>query len=315
VTSRKAERLALASAGAVLALAAVASGMGARAGGISSLPRTGIRLAGLSVVVDVVALVAGSVAVIAGIALAVLVARRPRRSSDEFQIVLPPLGSPWSRAAAALVALGLIALPVALFIGARHVDAHNRTEQRLPSASITPHPSSTITAANASRHHRGSNPRRAVIIISVAVIVTAAGATGLHMARANATGQIAAAEVEQTSDEPGLAETAVASVAAARRSMAEPGSARSAVISAYVAMTRTLAGTGTPTDPALTPRRLLARAVRDGLVDVVPVGVIVDRFEAARFSHHPVTDDDRRRVESALDDVHRQLSTAPRRRT
>jgi hypothetical protein len=78
---------------------------------------------------------------------------------------------------------------------------------------------------------------------------------------------------------------------------------REAVLLAFAAAERRLAATPLARTPATSPREWLV-TVRGSAPDLgEPLGVLVGRYEIARFSHHPVGEADRRRALRALADL------------
>jgi hypothetical protein len=288
------------------------AGAAADAGGVNALSHASLRVPGESTGVHAVAFVMFGVAVAVLAAAALLLVRRPRRGSGERRVVSLPAGTRWDRAVAAAIALVVIAAPIVLLLLALHTRSGHTPQTATPRpASVTPGPARPSPPRPAAQPHQSG--RTGVDTTTVAILVSAAvAASAAVLLRRRGTGRAERGgdTGDVGPDDGSEVRLTEASVDAARQALAEPGSPRQVVIAAYVAMTKTL----TAADPAAattpTPRRVLARAADAGVVDVSAANTVVELFEKARFSRHPVTIADRDAAETALDVVRAQLSFA-----
>jgi hypothetical protein len=99
---------------------------------------------------------------------------------------------------------------------------------------------------------------------------------------------------------PGPLAEALAAGAQALREDPDP---RTAIIGCYVAMERSLAEAGSPAKAADTPAEVLARATAGGLVRSSCASTLTGLFRRARYSSHPMTEDDRAAAMEALAEV------------
>lgn len=95
------------------------------------------------------------------------------------------------------------------------------------------------------------------------------------------------------------------------RTLTDP---RAAVVAAYQAMTSTLAGEGLGPRPAETAYEHLARVLPEAPAGQAALSCLADRFAVARFSAHPVTEDDREIAIDALVQVRDAFGAADRGR-
>jgi hypothetical protein len=115
-------------------------------------------------------------------------------------------------------------------------------------------------------------------------------------------------------DEPENRDAAelASAVTAAETELAAPGDARAAIVAAYAAMAARLAAglarRGGPASVADTPTELLDRAARSGLVDGEAAATLTALFREARFSRHPMGEEQRRAAEQALAQVRDELA-------
>jgi hypothetical protein len=143
------------------------------------------------------------------------------------------------------------------------------------------------------------SPAGSLVVAGAVVLLLAATTAAVARGRsAGGAGEQAAAGDERA---PGSAAAATGAdlVEAAERAR-DP---REAVLLAFAAAERRLAATPLARPPATSPREWLV-TVRGSAPDLgEPLGVLVGRYEIARFSHHPVGEADRRRALRALADL------------
>jgi hypothetical protein len=148
-------------------------------------------------------------------------------------------------------------------------------------------------------HHAGGSswPVLALFI----VVALAAGAVTVYRRRRSAA-PVFADPQPVPAPEP-LAE-ALAAGAQALRENPDP---RTAIIGCYAAMERSLAKAGSPAKAADTPAEVLARATAGGLVSSSCASTLTGLFRRARYSSHPMTEDDRAAAMEALAQVRADL--------
>lgn len=286
----------------VLLAAAAATGAASRAGGITSISHGPLRLPGSTRLGDAALLAAAISTAVLLLTLVVLLLRRPRRGKAEERFIERPATSLWAQAAAVVFVLAVLAVPVATFIlSGRSASTLFSTHASLPAAHPTPRPRS-LSTPNRPPGHRGSGASSLAVILGIGAFAVA----GLVVLNLRPAPETHAKGEEEADDVSSLATATEYGVAAARRAVAAPGSARRAVIDSYVAMSSALARSLPANN--LTPRRLLDRAVGANLVAEPPARVVVSMFEKARFSSHPVSEDDRRQVERALASLQHDLT-------
>jgi hypothetical protein len=110
---------------------------------------------------------------------------------------------------------------------------------------------------------------------------------------------------------PELSEPLADALAAGEQALHAEPDPRSAIIGCYAAMERSLAEAGSPTQAADTPAEILARATAGGLVRSTWAGTLTGLFRRARYSSHPMTEDDRTAAMGALAQVRSDLGDAP----
>ncbi len=86
---------------------------------------------------------------------------------------------------------------------------------------------------------------------------------------------------------------------------------RSAVLMAYRSLETVLEKHGVPRQRSETPAEHLVRVLADLPLDTAPLVTLSQLYEEARFSAHPITADHQQSAAAALDQVRRQLSSAP----
>ena len=147
-------------------------------------------------------------------------------------------------------------------------------------------------------HHTGGSSWP-VLVLFIVVALVAAAVTVYRRRRAAA---LTFAEPEPVPPEP-LAEA----LAAGAQALREDPDPRTAIIACYAAMERSLADAGSPADAADTPAEVLARATAGGLVRSSCAGTLTGLFRRARYSRHPMTEDDRAAAMEALTQVRADL--------
>ena len=89
---------------------------------------------------------------------------------------------------------------------------------------------------------------------------------------------------------------------------------REAIVACFAAMERALSGFGrdvTPQD-ADTPEEVLRRGITGCQIPEPPARTLLELFREARFSTHPMGQDDRENADHALAEMRASLATAPR---
>jgi hypothetical protein len=291
-----------------LILVGSALGAAAHAGGVRALSHSPLLLPGAGTAVTTAAyvilvlLAVGCVLVIA-VGTSILV-RRPRRGSDEFRLVPPVVGGRWSRVGALLAALVLVLSVVALAVAALgHTNLTPRPAAVAPGT--TQSPPATVSSPPPSIAHARRSSGGAILAVGIATVAIVAA---IAVARPRG-GSRAPAKVDLTPT-PGQTDLEVAreGLEAAALALNRPGTARKAVIDAYVAMTVALEATV----PSLTPRGVLDRLVERGIADTTAADALVRLFEKARFSQHVITDQDRTSAQAALTIVRDSVASGSR---
>lgn len=285
------------------------AGLAARAGGVSGLPRTGWRLPWLHGTLTVILLVAAVAVAIAFVAFVALLARRPRRRRDQPPLpVLAPFGSRSGRIAAMVVAVAIVAVPVGFVVGAQPTGPSQPRRASVAAQPTVAPSAGTTRRPEAARPASAKQGSQAEVIALVALVAVAAAAALAAVVRGG--GQSAPKPPDETpppGDAAVVAEALAGGAAAAGRALADAArSPREAVIAAYGAMATSLAAHG-PLRSSDTPGRLLRRAGDLALIRPADGRVLVDLFERARFSPHPVTVGDQAAAEQALAAVLAQL--------
>lgn len=148
----------------------------------------------------------------------------------------------------------------------------------------------------------------AVLGIGLAILIAAAViAMLLRLRRAtetDITGAPAPALAEEAEDESALG----AAILAGRGAL--EGEARAAIIACYAAMEESLTQAGVPRLESDSPADLLTRATQRGVVDGPAPRRLARLFREARFSTHPMTDEDLEHAREALDAIVAQLGVA-----
>jgi hypothetical protein len=109
----------------------------------------------------------------------------------------------------------------------------------------------------------------------------------------------------------GGAEDALAeAVNAGQQALADSGDPRAAIIACYAAMEASLADGGLSRMKAETPSELLDRAVAAGLVPDEAARGLTDLFREARYSTHPMSEQQRDLAGAALDAIAAHLAAA-----
>lgn len=248
-------------------------------------------------------------AAVCGVAMIVAsVVRRPRRRrADEPLVQRLPLGSRWPAAVAFIIVLGGVAGVATALVATGRLRSSGSGGRPAPEN----HPATSAPRPTPHRpipHRQASGgPHDAVLLVAAAAIVVAVILLIVAARRARRqVGDLSAAD--ELASSPVSAELIQHTVARARRAIATPGSARAAVIDSYVAMSRGISEAGGKPMSRLTPRRMLEQSADAGLVDWENAEVVTTVFERARFSKSRITEDDRRRVETALERIQDPVS-------
>lgn len=163
---------------------------------------------------------------------------------------------------------------------------------------LNPRPHTAVVAGGGGAGHTGGSSWP-VLVLLIVVALVAAAVTVYRRRRAAA---FTFAEPEPVPPEP-LAEA----LAAGAQALREDPDPRTAIIACYAAMERSLADAGSPADAADTPAEVLARATAGGLVRPSCAGTLTGLFRRARYSRHPMTEDDRAAAMEALAQVRADL--------
>jgi hypothetical protein len=114
-------------------------------------------------------------------------------------------------------------------------------------------------------------------------------------------------EEDEVEDEETPPETVAAAVAAGRaavqdRTITDP---REAIVACFAAMERALAGVGGDVAPreADTPAEVLRRGLEGASLPAPPARTLLRLFQEARFSRHPLDEDDRSDADRALSEI------------
>ena len=267
-------------AAAVLLLVAIAA-IGLRAGGAFSAAENP-EILGLSWNV-VYWTIAGAEVVLAITGIAVLIARLiwGRKSDGQRR-----RRSVW----------GLLLLPLLVFGLAKLLRMRQRPAP--PRATGT----HGATAAGAVAHHPQGNPWPLLLLFAALAIA----AIALTSYRRRRSGPRPAPDEAADATAAPLA----AALAAGERALHEDADPRAAIIGCYAAMERSLADAGSPPRLADTPAEVLGRATASGLVRSAWAGTLTGLFRRARYSSHPMTEDDRTAAIGALAQVQADLGGA-----
>jgi hypothetical protein len=216
-----------------------------------------------------------------------------RRRSDEEPVSEPPqLHWAWKLATVLLTfALGA-ALVAAVVFGLGEAQ-HSAPLQRAAPA----HPSSGVSVPA-----RGGAPSFEIpswlpwVILAIVLTAVIAVAAWLLQQR-----------VQPTSDERSDQSATRAAVQAAIGVLGSVDDPRGAVIAAYAAMERTLAGHGVARSPAEAPREYLRRVLAASSATERDARTLTGLFEEARFSIHPISEHVREIALSALGSLQTRL--------
>jgi Domain of unknown function (DUF4129) len=144
-------------------------------------------------------------------------------------------------------------------------------------------------------HHTGGSSWP-VLVLFIVVVLAAAAVTVYRRSRSAAPAFAGPEPVPA----PGPLAEALAAGAQALREDPDP---RTAIIRCYAAMEHSLAEAGSPAKAADTPAEVLARATAAGLVSSSCASTLTGLFRQARYSSHPMTEDDRAAAMEALAEV------------
>src|SRR5215470_303660 len=148
-------------------------------------------------------------------------------------------------------------------------------------------------------HHTGGSSWP-VLVLFIAVALVAAAVTVYRRRRA------AALTLAETGPVP-APEPLAEALAAGAQALREDPDPRTAIIACYAAMEHSLADAGSPADAADTPAEVLARATAGGLIRSSCASTLTGLFRRARYSRHPMTEDDRATAMEALAQVRADL--------
>lgn len=109
---------------------------------------------------------------------------------------------------------------------------------------------------------------------------------------------------------PLRAEDLARAVSTSRTRLAETGSARNAVVAAWVHLQESVAATGLAAGHAQTPTEYLTDVLATWDVDRRALEELAGLYREARFSDHPILEDHRHRATAALDRIHAELTRA-----
>lgn len=279
----------------VILLVVTVAGLRARgpfsAAGNASLSSAAGRLA-----TGVLAAAEGAGAVVC-VLLLIMAFRRPRRrkrGDDPDHVPWTPLVPWWMRAFALLLALAVLAGPVALLI----IEAHGRQSQR---SGVPPalHP----VAPPAGPGHAGPPAATPAWLVVAGMAVALAVALTLAVAARHGP-----ARGTQPAERPPDSRSSLgASVLAGAEALHTGRDARQAIIACYAAMEQGLARAGSAPGAADTPAQVLARAAAAGLVRSSAAETLTILFRRARYSPHPVTTADRAAAADALERLRADL--------
>jgi len=148
-------------------------------------------------------------------------------------------------------------------------------------------------------HHTGGGSWP-VLVVFIVVVLASAAVTVYRRSRS------AAPLFADPESEPATGPLAEA-LAAGAQALREDPDPRTAIIGCYAAMERSLAEAGSPAKAADTPAEFLARATAGGLVRSSCASTLTGLFRRARYSSHPMTEDDRAAAMDALAQVRADL--------
>lgn len=118
---------------------------------------------------------------------------------------------------------------------------------------------------------------------------------------------------EPEPDEDGVEELEAlvsATSAEQRRRAAREEDPRNAVVACWVALEEAAAGSGLPRDPAETSLEFTSRVLARWQVRPSPLSELAGLYREARFSRHPVTEEQRERALATLALIHEDLQVA-----
>jgi len=214
-----------------------------------------------------------------------------------------------ARAAAALLATAAFGVSAALLLlsrggGAAPCHADDSCGERLATSVPTPTTLTPTPSPSRSLRPAGDEPGLptgllpAVAVLLILLAVSPLAWTAYRRISPPPAGEPPAGLT------PAMLRTAVEAAGYALRRGDGP---RDAVIDCYAAMEGALASAGAPLRRSDTPAQVLGRAAREGLIAGRDAEVLTDLFRTARFSRHPVTEDDVRRAQDALTGVRDHL--------
>jgi hypothetical protein len=209
----------------------------------------------------------------------------------------------------AILGAGMVALAVALLVNAHlHLTVKSQPKKLIPAPAFAPN--HAHCAPHQAKAVGGGLDIRWVlflllIIVIIAVVIVVLRRGGLGPGRGRA--PVPAAPIATDAD---TLREAISEGAAALRAGAFDD-ARKAIIACYVAMERSLADRGAARNEADTPDELLSRATQAGIVHGAAASRLTALFYEARFSSHPLGDDQHRQARQALDEIAASLDQPP----
>ena len=200
-----------------------------------------------------------------------------------------------------VLALGMIAVVVLLLIYA-HI--------HVPTGA-TPHTQPTVREnlpkpPAARKPSNSSAPVEAFLYGLLVVVLAAAVALSIWLSRRLRRFSPVRFDADVPEDSAGLRDA----VESGRSALQALDDARAAIIACYVAMERSLAERGTARADADTPDELLARATATGIVRGTAASRLTALFYEARFSSHPLGQEQRDAAARALDEIAAELHRA-----
>jgi uncharacterized protein DUF4129 len=208
------------------------------------------------------------------------------------------------RALRYLILAGLIAIPIALLLNANlHFKGRKLHIKQPPPYKQRLRPTPTSKPAHGTPVHLGWLPYALLALVVLAAVVVCLVLAARHKTALGGRGPY---DVDEEPDEELRA--AVESGRSALRSLDD---ARAAIIACYAAMEDSLARAGTAREVAETPDELLARAVAAGLARGDAAARLTALFYEARFSTHPLDQDQKPAAERALAELAADLDQQP----
>jgi hypothetical protein len=230
--------------------------------------------------------------------LAVLTIRDRRAPAGDF------LAARLRRALRYLILAGLIAIPIALLLNA-NLHLKGRTLHIKPPPPYRPRTRKAPPPklGHGTPVHLGWLPYALLALVVLAAVVLCLVLAARHRP------VLAGREPFDFEEEPD--EELRAAVESGRTALRSLDDARAAIIACYVAMEESLARAGTSRAVAETPDELLARAVAAGLARGDAAARLTALFYEARFSTHPLGQEQKPAAERALAELAADLEQQP----